>query len=360
MATILRQHAEELYAQELEELKKQDSEKKPVNWKLSPQSVVVYLMGGKLKNGFEVSPKYIGNKRLMEIAVATLTTDRALLLYGLPGTAKSWVSEHLAAAISGDSTLIVQGTAGTGEESIRYGWNYARLLSEGPSERALVETPVMRAMKDGKIARIEELTRIGADVQDALITILSEKTLPIPELNSEVQSVKGFNIIATANNRDKGVNELSSALKRRFNTVILPVPDSMEEEIDIVKRRVESFEKIMELPAEPPALKEIQRIVTIFRELRAGITLDGKTKIKMPSGTLSTAEAISVVNNGLAMAAYFGDGQLKANDLAAGIIGAVVKDPVQDRMVWQEYLETVVKPRDEWKDIYRACRDLGV
>jgi MoxR-like ATPase len=360
MATILRQHAEELYAQELEELKKQDSEKKPVNWLLSPQSVVSYLMGAKLKNGFEVSPKYIGNKRLMEIAVATLTTDRALLLYGLPGTAKSWVSEHLAAAISGDSTLIVQGTAGTGEESIRYGWNYARLLSEGPSERALVETPVMRAMKDGKIARIEELTRIGADVQDALITILSEKTLPIPELNSEVQSVKGFNIIATANNRDKGVNELSSALKRRFNTVILPVPDSMEEEIDIVRRRVESFEKIMELPAEPPALKEIQRIVTIFRELRAGITLDGKTKIKMPSGTLSTAEAISVVNNGLAMAAYFGDGQLKANDLAAGIIGAVVKDPVQDRMVWQEYLETVVKPRDEWKDIYRACRDLGV
>jgi len=360
MATILRQHAEELYAQELEELKKQDSEKKPVNWLLSPQSVVTYLIGGKLKNGFEVSPKYIGNKRLMEIAVATLTTDRALLLYGLPGTAKSWVSEHLAAAISGDSTLIVQGTAGTGEESIRYGWNYARLLSEGPSERALVETPVMRAMKDGKIARIEELTRIGADVQDALITILSEKTLPIPELNSEVQSVKGFNIIATANNRDKGVNELSSALKRRFNTVILPVPDSMEEEIDIVRRRVESFEKIMELPAEPPALKEIQRIVTIFRELRAGVTLDGKTKIKMPSGTLSTAEAISVVNSGLAMAAYFGDGQLKANDLAAGIIGAVVKDPVQDRMVWQEYLETVVKPRDDWKDIYRACRDLGV
>ena len=360
MATILRQHAEELYAQELEELKKQDSEKKPVNWLLSPQSVVSYLMGAKLKNGFEVSPKYIGNKRLMEIAVATLTTDRALLLYGLPGTAKSWVSEHLAAAISGDSTLIVQGTAGTGEESIRYGWNYARLLSEGPSERALVETPVMRAMKDGKIARIEELTRIGADVQDALITILSEKTLPIPELNSEVQSVKGFNIIATANNRDKGVNELSSALKRRFNTVILPVPDSMEEEIDIVRRRVESFEKIMELPAEPPALKEIQRIVTIFRELRAGVSLDGKTKIKIPSGSLSTAEAISVVNNGLAMAAYFGDGQLKANDLAAGIIGAVVKDPVQDRMVWQEYLETVVKTRDEWKDIYRACRDLGV
>jgi len=358
MSVTLRQHAEQLFAEELDELAKQDEQKRPANWKLSPQSVVKYLVGGKLKNGFEVSPKYIGNKRLMEIAVATLTTDRALLLYGLPGTAKSWVSEHLSAAISGNSALIVQGTAGTGEEAIRYGWNYARLLSEGPSEKALVETPVMRAMKEGTIVRIEELTRIGADVQDSLITILSEKTLPVPELNTEIQAVKGFNIIATANNRDKGVNDLSSALKRRFNTVILPVPDSMEEEIDIVKRRVESFEKVMELPAEPPALQEIRRIVTIFRELRSGVTLDGKTKLKVPSGTLSTAEAISVVNNGLSMAAYFGDGQLKANDLAAGIIGAVVKDPVQDKIVWQEYLETVVKPREDWKDVYRACREL--
>lgn len=360
MATILRAHAEQLYAEELEALAKADDGKRPVNWKLTPQAVVTYLMGSTLKNGFEVSPKYIGNRRLMEIAVATLTTDRALLLYGLPGTAKSWVSEHLAAAISGNSTLVIQGTAGTSEESIRYGWNYARLLAEGPSEKALVETPVIRAMKDGMLVRIEELTRIGADVQDTLITILSEKALPVPELNTEVQAVKGFNVIATANNRDKGVNELSSALKRRFNTVILPVPDSIEEEIDIVKRRVESFEKVMELPAEKPALAEIRRIVTIFRELRSGVTLDGKSKIKTPTGSLSTAEAISVVNNGLAMAAYFGDGRLKAADLAAGIIGSVVKDPVQDKVVWQEYLETVVKPREDWKDVYRACRDLGM
>jgi hypothetical protein len=147
-------------------------------------------------------------------------------------------------------------------------------------------------------------------------------------------------------------------LKRRFNTVILPVPDTMEEEIDIVRRRVESFEKVMELPAEKPALQEIRRIVTIFRELRNGVTIDNKSKLKIPSGTLSTAEAISVVNNGLAMAAYFGDGQLKAADLAAGIIGAVVKDPVQDKIAWQEYLETVVKTREEWKDVYRACREL--
>lgn len=357
MTQLLRKHAEQLFEHELAELTKQDTGDKPENWKLSPQAVVQYLIGGKLKNGFEVSPKYIGNKRLMEIAVATLVTDRALLLYGLPGTAKSWVSEHLAAAISGDSTLIIQGTAGTSEESVRYGWNYAQLLSAGPSEKALVETPMIRAMKDGKIARIEELTRMGSDVQDTLITILSEKAMPVPELNTEVQAVRGFNVIATANNRDKGVNDLSSALKRRFNTVILPVPDTINDEIDIVQRRVASYEQVMRLPVQPPAIEEIRKIVTIFRELRDGVTVDGKTKLKSPSGTLSAAEAISVVNSGQALAAYFGDGRLTASDLAAGILGAVVKDPVQDTIIWKEYLETVVKKRDDWKDIYRACRD---
>lgn len=357
MGNILRQHAEEQFAEELQALKQNECYPVPENWQMSPQSVVTYLMGGTLKDGFEISSKYIGNRRLIEIAVATLVTDRALLLYGLPGTAKSWVSEHMAAAISGDSTLIVQGTAGIGEEAIRYGWNYARLLADGPSESALVQTPVMKAMREGKVCRIEELTRIGSDVQDSLITILSEKSLPIPELNQEVQAVKGFNIIATANNRDKGVNELSSALKRRFNTVILPLPASMQEEVDIVRRRVEGFEQVMKLPAEKPALEDIRRVVTIFRELREGTTEDGKTKLKIPSGTLSTAEAISVVNHGLAMAGYFGDGSLRAEDLVSGILGAVVKDPVQDKVVWQEYMETVVKHREGWKDIYRASRD---
>src|SRR5688500_17639728 len=356
--TVLRQHAEQQFAHELAELAKSDERNRPPSWKLSPWAVSTYLLGGKLDNGFEVSPKYIGNRRIIEIAVATLATDRALLLLGVPGTAKTWVSEHLAAAISGDSTLLVQGTAGTAEEAIRYGWNYAQLLAHGPSREALVHSPVMRAMADGKIARIEEMTRIPADVQDTLITILSEKTLPIPELNDEVQATKGFNVIATANNRDRGVNELSSALKRRFNTVILPVPGTIEEEVNIVQTRVASMIKSLDLPVQLPTLQEIQRIVRIFRELRNGVTVDGKTKLKSPSGTLSTAEAISVVNSGQALAAYFGDGQLKAADLAAGILGSVIKDPVQDKLVWQEYLETVVKPREDWKDIYRACRDL--
>lgn len=357
--TILRQHAEQQFAEELQQLAAVDNRHRPPNWKLSPWAVKTYLLGGKLANGFVVSTKYIGSPSLIEIAISTLATDRALLLYGLPGTAKSWVSEHLAAGICGDSTMVVQGTAGTDESSIRYGWNYARLLAEGPSRDALVPGAVMRAMEQGKIARIEELSRIPSDVQDALISILSEKAIAIPELHTEVQAKKGFSIIATANNRDKGVNEFSSALARRFNTVILPVPDNIDEEVKIVDKRVSDLGRALELPAEKPALEEIRRVVTIFRELRNGATEEGKKeKIKTPSGTLSTAEAISVINNGMALAGYFGDGTIKAQDLAAGITGAIVKDPVQDRTVWQEYLQTVMKERDGWKDLYRACREV--
>ena len=101
-----------------------------------------------------------------------------------------------------------------------------------------------------RIARIEELTRIPADVQDTLITILSEKTLPVPELGMEFQAVPGFSVIATANNRDKGVNELSSALKRRFNTVVLPVPASQDEEVQIVTKRVGEQSRALQLPAQ--------------------------------------------------------------------------------------------------------------
>jgi MoxR-like ATPase len=355
---VVRQHAEQEFAEELEALSKVDDRARPPSWKLSPWAVRTYLLGGTLSSGFTVRPKYIGNARLIEIAVATLATDRALLLLGVPGTAKSWVSEHLAAAISGDSTLLIQGTAGTDENALRYGWNYARLLAEGPSPRALVPSPMMRAMEEGKLARVEELTRIPSEVQDTLITLLSEKTLPIFELSSEVQARQGFNVIATANNRDRGVNELSSALTRRFNTVILPTPETLDEEVAIVRRRVEDMGRALALPAEPPALEEIRRLVVLFRELRSGVTADGKTKLKSPTATLSTAEAISVLNNGLAVAGYFGDGTLRAADLAAGLTGAVVKDPVQDKVVWLEYLQTVVKERDGWKDLYRSCMDV--
>lgn len=355
---VLRRHAEHQYAEELHELARHDSRPRPPNWVLSPWAVKTYLLGGQLENGFEVSPKYIGNPRLIEIAVATLATDRALLLYGMPGTAKSWVSEHLAAAIANNSTLLVQGTAGTDETAVRYGWNYARLLADGPSEAALVPSPMLQGMRQGKLVRLEELTRVSSDVQDSLITLLSEKILPVPELGIQIQANKGFNLIATANNRDKGVNEMSSALMRRFNTVVLPVPDSFEQEVDIVSRRVAELGLALELPAEPPALAEIRRVVAIFRELRSGVSEDGKTRLKSPSGSLSTAEAISVIGHGLAMAGYYSDGVLRAPDLAAGMTGAIIKDPVQDKAVWLEYLKTIAKERDGWKDLYRACMDM--
>jgi MoxR-like ATPase len=359
---VLRPHAEQAYAAELAALAAADDRPRPPGWRLSPWAVTTYLLGGIVPgaaDGTVITPKYVGSRRLIEVAVATLATDRALLLLGVPGTAKTWLSEHLAAAVSGDSTLMVQGTAGTAEEAVRYGWNYARLIAEGPSRDALVPSPVMRAMSGGQIARVEELTRMPSDVQDALITILSEKTLPVPELGTELQAVRGFNVIATANDRDRGVNDLSSALRRRFNTVVLPVPASAEQEVDIVTRRVAQLGRSIGLPDTTPGADEIRRVVTVFRELRQGVTEDGRARVKSPSGTLSTAEAISVITSGLALAAHFGDGVLRPADVAGGITGAVVQDPVADRAVWQEYLETVIRERDDWSDFYRACRDVA-
>ncbi len=359
---VLRPHAEAQFASELTALARLDDRQRPPGWQLSPWAVVRYVMGGTVPDGANdpvvITPKYVGQQRLVEIAVATLATDRALLLLGVPGTAKTWLSEHLAAAISGDSTLLVQGTAGTTEETLRYGWNYARLLTEGPSREALVPGPVYRGMERGAIVRVEELTRMPAEVQDALVTVLSEKVLPVPELDTEIAARRGFNLIATANDRDRGVNELSSALRRRFNTVVLPLPASADEEIAIVSRRVRELGATLSLPDVPAAADEIARVVTIFRELRGGVTTDQRTSLKVPTGTLSTAEAISVVTNGLALAAHFGDGRLGAADVAGGVIGAVVSDPVRDSVAWREYLETVVRDRDGWGDFYDACRAL--
>ncbi|WP_292584901.1 AAA family ATPase, partial [Mesorhizobium sp.] len=279
---------------------------------------------------------------------------RALLLLGVPGTAKSWVSEHLAGAIMGNSTLIVQCTAGTDENQIRYGWNYAQLLAKGPSQEALVPTPLYRAMQEGKLCRLEELTRMGSDVQDTLITVLSEKMMPVPELNTSIYAQRGFNIIATANNRDKGVNELSSALKRRFNVVVLPLPGDMAEEVSIVSRRVGEMAGGLDLPVPKNVGEEIARVLTIFRELRSGATADGKVTLKTPSGSLSTAEAIATVISGLSQAAWFDDGKFHAEGLAPSLVGAIVKDPVQDKVVLEEYLETVLKKRSDYAGYYAA------
>lgn len=357
MTEKLRLSAEETYAGELAALAKGDKGQKPPGWVLSPRAVVTYLMGGIADDGSAISAKYVGDKRLIETAVSTLATDRALLLLGVPGTAKSWVSEHLTAAITGDSSLVIQCTAGTDENQIRYGWNYAQLLAHGPSRDALVATPLMRAMEGGKVCRFEELTRMGSDVQDTLITVLSEKMMPIPELNTSVYAARGFNIIATANNRDKGVNELSSALKRRFNVVVLPLPDSAREEVDIVVKRVGEMAQSLDLPAPKNVADEVARVVAIFRELRSGATEDGKVALKTPSGGLSTAETIAVMVGGISHAIFFNDGKLNADTLASNMIGAVVKDPVQDKIVLGEYLETVLKKRRGFESYYAALTD---
>ncbi|MER9067153.1 AAA family ATPase [Mesorhizobium sp. M0902] len=354
MNAAIRLPVEQAYASELQALARDDDRQRPAGWSLSPQAVLTYLLGGKAGDGTLVTPKYVGRRRLMETAVATLATDRALLLLGVPGTAKSWVSEHLAAAIMGDSTLIVQCTAGTDENQIRYGWNYAQLLAKGPSQEALVPTPLYRAMQNGKLCRLEELTRMGSDVQDTLITVLSEKMMPIPELNTSIYAQRGFNIIATANNRDKGVNDLSSALKRRFNVVVLPLPEDMAEEVAIVSKRVDEMAGGLDLPVPKNVGEEIARVLTIFRELRSGATADGKVTLKTPSGSLSTAEAIATMVGGLSQAAWFDSGKLGAEGLAASLVGAIVKDPVQDKVVLEEYLETVLKKRADYAGYYAA------
>jgi MoxR-like ATPase len=356
---VLRLPAERLYADELTALIAADREAKPAGWQLSPRAVLTFITGGKA-GGKTITPKYIGNRRLVEMAIATLLTDRALLLIGEPGTAKSWLSENLTAAINGDSSKVIQGTAGTSEEHVRYAWNYAMLLAQGPSDQALIKSPIYRAMEGGGIARFEEISRSASEVQDALISILSEKTIAIPELDREIYAAKGFSIIATANTRDRGVNEMSAALKRRFNIIVLPSPADVETEVDIVKRRVAEIAASYELKASLPEEEAIRHIVTIFRELRSGATLDNKEKIKPPSSVISTAEAISLLTGSMALAASFGNGRLTDEDLAAGLQGAVVKDEDKDRLVWKEYLDNVMKKRgSEWRSLYNACREMN-
>ncbi|MCI0461890.1 MAG: AAA family ATPase [Gemmataceae bacterium] len=271
----------------------------------------------------------------------------------------SWLSEHLAAAISGNSLMLVQGTAGTTEEQIRYSWNYALLLAEGPTPKALVPSPIYRAMEGGKLVRFEEITRCPAEVQDGLITLLSEKIMAVPELGFHLPAKRGFNLIGTANTRDRGVNEMSAALKRRFNIVVLPVPSDLDTELSIVTKRVAEIGAGLKLPAPPPAEEAVRKIVQIFQELRRGQTLDGKQKVKPPSGVLSTAEAISLLGNSMALAGHFGDGEVSDRDLAAGLQGVVVKEDARDEAVWVEYLENVMKKRGaDWRELYTACKEL--
>ncbi|CAM5700492.1 AAA family ATPase [Streptomyces californicus] len=357
-AEALRPHAEDAFADELAALAAADDCPRPARWRLSPWAVATYLQGGVLPDGTVITPKYVGPRRLVEVAVTTLATDRALLLLGVPGTAKTWVSEHLAAAVSGDSTLLVQGTAGTPEEAVRYGWNYAQLLAHGPSRDALVPSPLMRAMSEGMTARVEELTCIPADVQDALITILSEKTLPVPELGQEVQAVRGFNLIATANDRDRGVNELSSALRRRFNTVVLPLPATAQDEVDIVSRRVDQIRPVARPPGRPGGAG---------RDPPRG---DGLPRTARGDDHRRAHQAQVPLGHALHRRGDLGRHQrpgarrpLRRRRAAPrrrrGRHPRRVVRHRGHRVAWQEYLETVVRERDGWKHFYRACREVS-
>jgi MoxR-like ATPase len=358
MVNDIRLSAEAKYQTELGALAKADKGVKPAGWKLSPKAVEAYVMGAdKPVEGVAITPKYIGDRSLIQVAIATLASDRALMLIGEPGTAKSWLSEHLSAAIGGDSSLIVQGTAGTSEEHIKYSWNYALLLAEGPSQKSLVPSPVYRAMEAGKFARIEEITRTASEVQDSLISILSEKQIAVPELNRILPAQRGFNIIATANSRDRGVNEMSSALKRRFNFVTVPVVEDLEQEIRIVTKREAELRGDFQVGVETPA-DIAKMLVTVFQELRAGMTKDGKTKVKPPSSPLSTAEAISVLFNGGILAQHFGSGKVTPAEVARSLLGAVGKEGAEDLKVLREYGETVAKGRGgAWMDLYSALKE---
>ena len=355
---ILRLPAEKLFQAEIDALIAAEKNPIPTGWRMSPQSVKTYICGGKAGKT-EITPKYIGHERLVEIAISTLVTDRALLLIGEPGTAKSWLSEHLTAAINGDSTKVIQGTAGTTEEQIKYSWNYAMLIAKGPSHEAMLKSPVFNAMETGSIARVEEISRCASEVQDALISILSEKRISVPELAVEVAAQKGFSVIATANTRDKGVNEMSAALKRRFNIVVLPAPANLTSEMEIVRTRVTQLSENLDLNAKQPADDVVEKVCTIFRELRCGETLDRTQKVKGTSGVLSTAEAISLLCNSMALAGSFGNGTITNEDLAAALQGAVIKDEDKDQVAWKEYLENMMKKRgSEWLGLYKACKEL--
>jgi MoxR-like ATPase len=353
----IRLPAERKHEDELKALAASDKGTKPPGWALSPRAVETFVMGSdKPVGGVKITPKYVGDRSIVQVAIATLASDRALMLAGEPGTAKSWLSEHLAAAISGTSSLVVQGTAGTSEEHIKYGWNYALLLAEGPSPKALVASPVLRAMREGKVARFEEVTRTSSEIQDSLISILSEKQTSIPELGELVSAQRGFNIIATANTRDRGVNEMSAALKRRFNFVVVPVVEDLEQEIAIVTRREAELRGDYEVGAAPP--EEIARmLVTLFQEMRAGVTKDGKTKVRTPNSVLSTAEAISVLFNSGILASSFGAGKVTAADVTRSLVGAIAKENPDDVKILREYLETVAKGRTgAWKELYSSAK----
>ena len=358
---------EQRHADELARLAAADTDARPPGWKLSPRAVRRFILGDE---ALRVERKFFGDDPLVDRCIVTLMGHQGLMLVGEPGTAKSLLSELLAAAISGDSGLTVQGTAGTTEDHIKYSWNYALLLAEGPSQKALVPSPIYQAMRHGQIVRFEEITRCPPEIQDVLISLMSDKQLMVPELARSGQedgqegarlfAQRGFNIIATANLRDRGVHEMSSALKRRFNfETVRPIRDHGFE-VELVMRQLErefaGGEQRMEVPRDVVGL-----LVTTFQELRAGQTQEG-TAIKGLDAVMSTAEAVNVAYAAALQARHFNGGQLTPREIAGQLQGVVLKDNADDARRVRHYFDTVVRERgrrdSQWKDFHDAARTL--
>ncbi len=353
--------AEDMYADELTRLLAQDAadaKPKPPGWGLSLPAVRRFVMGDKTLG---LVPKFVGNAGIVDRSMVTLATSRGLLLVGEPGTAKSLLSELLAAAISGTSTIVIQGGASLTEDQMKYGWNYALLVSEGPSMRSLVPGPLHEGMTSGRLVRFEEVTRCPVEVQDSLLSILSERAMAVPELNKDgdgensmVFATEGFNVIATANTRDKGVNEMSAALRRRFNfETVFPIANASVE-FELVKRESERLLRRSGVPVTPTDdLLEV--LVTAFRELRSGQTIEGQTMEQL-SAVLSTAEAVSLAH-AIGVRAWFLRGTIpEAEDLVDSLAGTAVKDNADDLKRLRAYFEQRVATRKgaQWKELHAA------
>jgi MoxR-like ATPase len=345
------------YAEELQRLRREDANPKPPGWLMSMQAVRDFIMGDATRG---IEQKFVGDQTMIERALVTLATQRSLLLIGEPGTAKSLLSELLAAAISGSSTLTIQGGAATNEDQIKYSWNYALLVAEGPSKRALVKAPIYRGMQEGRIVRFEEITRCPLEVQDCLLSMLSDRVMSINELEGDDASLfasPGFNVIATANVRDRGVNEMSGALKRRFHfETVFPIAD-FDQEYRLVQRETERQLAVagIDLKADHDVL---EILVTAFRDLRCGMTSEGRP-IDRLSAPLSTAEAVSL-SIGVHMRAHYLRQQLCAPaDVAEGLLGTAVKDNAEDGERLQRYIEQVASSRkgNHWASFAAAGKN---
>ncbi len=356
------------YQEELEALAALDTGQKPLNWKLSPRAVRTFILGSREPvswNGREIfiRKKYLGNDALVERCIVTLAGNRGLMLVGEPGTAKTMLSELLSAAISGSSTNTIQGTAGTTEDMIKYSWNYALLLAKGPSREALVPSPLYVGMEKGVLTRFEEITRTPAEIQDSLISVLSDKVLNVPELGEEglLFARPGFNVIGTANTRDKGVNEMSSALKRRFNfETVMPVRDvSLEKQIIVNEVEALAGENEIHMPVDEDVA---ELLASTYHELREGVSSLGH-RIDRPSAVMSTAEAVSVYYQTMMTAYYYGDSRMDMGCLVQNLVGAVLKENKEDLEKLRSYFQTVIqdKGRKEgglWSSYYEARKYL--